>query len=155
MVESLVLDTNIFIHFINSEKKFFASSMKIINIIDDNQLTLTLDHQCLILSEYNNQINNCENRTVKDFISQFLRRNMSNFNFVDPIKNEEIQELIDKNFHKKDQIFVLIAPKSSLRKILSTDNRSFLDKKHKKWINENLNVICQDPNDFIQHYKKK
>lgn len=150
---SIVIDTNVLIHFFTKNLKYFEVSMKILNAIDEQKLILVVDHYGVIIDEYRKNFNKyAKDPCYKCYISQWYLRNNAKFDYVEPIEKKILEPIIKKGFHCDDIIFIQVAPHSKLKIILSTDERSFLNDIYKEWILENLEVKCQDPKEF---YKEK
>ncbi len=155
MSQSIVLDTNIFIHYLQQNTKYFETCEWIVYKIKDQQLKLTLDHSGIIFFEYHKQIKENSQKISGKILMKLIekyRYNISSdsiFKFVDPIDPNQVTELEKIGFHSHDLIFVQVAPKSDSKKIISTDYDSFLNEKYRKWIRENLNVLTMDPIEFI------
>ncbi len=154
MSQSIVLDTNIFIHYIKQDIKYFESCERIVYKIKDQQIKLTLDHRGFIFLEYHNQIKKNSKNVAGKILMKLIERYRYNlgadsiFKFVDPIDPNQVTELEKMGFHPHDLIFVQVAPKSDSKRIISTDYHSFLNEEYRKWIRENLNVLTMDPIDF-------
>ncbi len=156
MPDSLVIDTNIILHYINQDEEYFESCEWIIFKIKDHEVKLTLDHQGLIFEEYHRQISmNSEKlpaRILMKLIERFRFHIHSNsiFHFVEPIDFKKVDYLEKIGFHSDDLIFVRVAPKSDQKRIISTDFNSFLNPNYKKWILDNLDVSILNPIDFYE-----
>ena len=150
---SIVIDTNVLIHFFTHDFKYFEVSMKILNAIDEQKLILVVDHYGVIIDEYRKNFRKyAKDPCHSSFISQWYLRNKAKFEYVEPIEKKIFEPIIKDGFHCDDLIFIQVAPHSKLKIILSTDERSFLNDIYREWIYKNFKVKCQDPKEF---YKNK
>jgi len=159
MSNSVVIDTNVIIHYISRDGCYFESCEWIIFKIKEGEIKITIDHNGIIFNEYDRKIREYSRNVSAKILMNLIGRHRFNptsssiFEFVDPIDSKDIKNLKKIGFHDGDLIFVRVSPKSSSKKIISTDYRSFLKQKYKNWIKSKLNVDVIDPIDFYRSAK--
>ena len=152
-IPSLVIDTNVLIHYCTIDSKYFEISMSLVIAIKENRLNIVVDHYGEILDEYVKNIKRkCISNHSKGFMNHWIYRVQSKFCYVEPIDERKIKPLEKMGFHPKDLKFLRVAPCSNLKKIISTDTRSFLADEFKEWIEKELEVEVQDPIKFYEEF---
>ena len=159
MSKSLVIDTNVIIHYIAQDLHYFESCEWIVFKIKEGEIKITIDHTEIIIKEYDRKIREYARNVSARILMNLIGRHRFNptfssiFEFVEPIDSKDIKKLKKIGFHDRDLIFVRVSPKSSSRKIISTDQRSFLKEKYKNWIKDELNVDGIDQIDYYTSLK--
>ena len=153
MPKSLVIDTNVLVHSATGEGDYWACRM-VVDMLMTKKICMSLDDENIILIEYigvlKRNIRHALAKNILDIlIEKYKRENTLCIKVYKPINRKKVKYLEDNKFHKKDIIFIKIAPKTDLKIIISSDNRSFLNKKFSKWIEDNLAVNVKDPQSFI------
>lgn len=151
MGKSIAIDTNVFIHSCSTEVDWFMECLSLVVKIYEGKLIIAVDEEGKIFSEYKSNLLKLDKRNqvvngMLQIINQEKRQRQRTKN-VPMISSKRVKYLLDAGFHDKDIIFVKIAPNTSLKTIVSSDSRSFLDDKYKQSIENNLGVFVKHPRD--------
>lgn len=152
--EDIVVDTNVIIYAVGGhDASMLPSCARVLyTIIEEDDWRIALDHNCKILEEYKQQLKKQRTRqsqALEELIEQeaYGRGSSSVFKSRMALDEDKVSELAENGFHDNDIIFVRIAPRTDSQTVVSTDGESLLDKEHKEWIKDNLNVDVFSPED--------
>ena len=154
MDNCVVIDTNVFIKFCTEEDPPYLDCLSIIGLLHTGILKLAIDKKGEILKEYETNLKrNCRFKSARILMKFFTKEKYkafgsSNIVSFDSIKFNIVKPLIDSNFHIKDIKFVLIAPNTKLKTIISTDKKSFLNEHYISWLKKELDINAIHPKDL-------
>ena len=153
---SVVVDTNVIIDSCTGDGKAPIDCFLIFVKINDGLIQLGVDSEGKILEEYQEKIKKLMKYPTVKMIQKFIEKETYNTSSerkivkIIPIRERDVEDLIELGFHQKDIKFVRIASKSDLKIIVSTDSRSFLEPSYSSWIYNNLKVSIKHPSDFLK-----
>lgn len=150
--KTMVIDTNVFVDFCTCEKEWAMNCVKIAVKIHDGDLQIGVDNEGKIIEEYIKNLKVYDRKNiVATFIMQIIRNQAKDskcIKYYIPIPESKVQHLIQNGFHKNDIKFVRIAPLTTLKMIVSSDGKSFVNEEFKKWIMEKLKVDVKTPLEY-------
>jgi len=134
MADSLVVDTNVIIRAAGGvgENEVVIRCFSIVSdIIEKDSYKIAIDNEGGILEEYKQNLkqhNTPHAKVMREYINKMVYQNPENRGIVKciPIREREINELIDMGFDDDDTMFVRVAPNTDMKLIITVDGRSFL-----------------------------
>lgn len=155
MPKSIVVDANVIVYGCTADGDCPMDCLTIFVKINEGVVWLGVDSEGKILEEYKKILikhgNSFVAKMLRAFISKEKQRTPGERKIKTyiPISERKVDELLRMGFHRKDIKYVRIAPRTDLRTIFSTDNRSFLNPEYSTWLKCNLNVDAKHPSDFM------
>jgi hypothetical protein len=153
MEKSVVIDTNVLVDGCNLERPWSINCVKLVLKIDDGELCLGVDNEGEIIEEYVKHLNKFYKKQVVatailDILRKAAKKNNNNIKSYFMIREDKVIDLMKNGFHKKDIKFVRIAPSTTSKLIISADEKSFLNSEYRLWIENNLKVNVEHPNNY-------
>lgn len=155
MPKSIVVDANVIVYGCTADGDCPTECVIILLKIIEEEVWLGVDSEGKILEEYKKILIKHGNSFVAKMISAFISKEKQRttgerkIKTYIPISERKVDELLRMGFHRKDIKYVRIAPRTDLRTIFSTDNRSFLNHEYSTWLKSNLDVDTKHPSDFM------
>jgi len=155
-MESIVVDTKIFIDGCTFEGNDYLHCHLILTKILDGVISLGVDNKGEILEEYNNNLMRLSNNPIAKLLIKLIINDAKfstgerRIRTYKPISKQSVRGLLKMGFHRDYIKFVRIAPKTDLKAIFSSNSQSFLNYDYSSWMQENLGVSIKQPSDFPQ-----
>jgi hypothetical protein len=152
VTKTLVIDTNVFVDVCTLEKDWAINCAKIALKIHDGDVQMGVDNEGKIIEEYVRNLKSYDRKNiVATTIMQIIRNQTKSSKSIKhyiPIQENKVKYLIKNGFHENDIKFVRIAPLTTLKMIVSSDGKSFVNKNFKEWIMEKLKVDVKTPSEY-------
>ena len=155
MPKSIVVDANVIAYGCTGDGDCPMDCVTIFVKINEGVVWLGVDSGGEILEEYKKNLIEYGKSPIAKMLSTFISKEIQRttgerkIKAYIPISERKVDELLRMGFHRKDIKYVRIAPRTDLRTIFSTDNRSFLNPEYSTWLKCNLNVDAKHPSDFM------